>query len=1234
MEHCLDLFATNQDSIPKSNSYEDASASAVLSFFEACASRKLSKTKILQALNHYIPVRDPHYIGSQNIIIERERHTYLRAVALRSVFSGNFEPNIDELLPEEFVGQEKYKHDQDIRVFKEIVGGLLPWYIVRARVLIGAENDIFEFIKRANQQSKDALRQRWHDPDPILYEISRVYIEILILYQNPNNHHIEEFFTNYLQGNNQIRIQDRLRAVRAAFRLDHLSKIRSQLEQSVYTIIVSATSEGPDTKSDWYIDLARAVLPVCKGDAAVYFNYAVEAVSKFGDEIVERWNAVVALANRSADGRHSTPEMAYRFIRCAELVGDNVGREKYWDRNEAISVCARLSPGSALSALSRWRDRQVGWFYQQLPALADELVSSTFISPSVGWSLSAFFEGYGLDDFASLCIEKERSMSHRQHILDVAVRDLSLNEAEEKSWRKLKEVAQKHSIKYSKLDDILNFYSNNPKKSNEEFKQQNSELNCQSETESVDWEKILNNLDLTTTLGINQAIKNFNASSVKYRDYETFWQKIFKRIGENEISKFLQALVDIENTNWYDLRRTLSILPENWKCKISVKQIWPKILEKIARRFASEFTKYNALEYFLRDIQIENDEMASIRNGILQGLSSSNDIADANTFWGFSKIISPLLSPQEASGLLDFALNRFELHIEDEYADGNWSTWLIPPDNVSMAFAGFIWSTLGSPRAEARWRATHCVRRLVEGNCEREINALLQWMERGDVGAFGCHRFPFYNLHARLYLLIALARTSNDNPEILKKHHNIFLFHALRNMPHILIQKFSTEIALNIEKAFPNTYSADIIEQLRQVAVSQLPINNDMGYYDKIVSYWHQRGEVDTSLKFYHSYDFDRYWFQPLGEVFGISAKQVEELATEIAIKEWHIKLDGSYKSEPRLELWRSPQNEQETWHTKRSYPRVDDYRFYISYHAMFVVAARLLAKMSVVHRRELYEDEWAEWLHRHLLTRHDGCWLADRRDPAPLSRPNWIHQDKTENWRSEIISIDFLDAILFEQNEETWLNVFGFWEEGDNIREESFYVSTALVAPAASQSLLNSLTTYSNPHDFKLPEYEEERVELETYPFELKGWVGYQDQDNRLDKFDPFAGDIDFPPYQIGKSIVEKLGLTVDSEQRECFLPNEDKASVRSEIWKTNKPSKNEGPLRHGKRLSASLTFLKKLCLVLGFDLIFNVKINRRFKSYMRDEDDTRYRPPYSKIYIFTPDGKLRDTETYYQLR
>ena len=50
-------------------------------------------------------------------------------------------------------------------------------------------------------------------------------------------------------------------------------------------------------------------------------------------------------------------------------------------------------------------------------------------------------------------------------------------------------------------------------------------------------------------------------------------------------------------------------------------------------------------------------------------------------------------------------MGRFELHIDGEYADGAWAKWLNPPEDISMAFSGLVWSALGSPR-RTRWRGS------------------------------------------------------------------------------------------------------------------------------------------------------------------------------------------------------------------------------------------------------------------------------------------------------------------------------------------------------------------------------------------------------------------------------------------------------------------------------------------------------------------------------------------------
>lgn len=370
--------------------------------------------------------------------------------------------------------------------------------------------------------------------------------------------------------------------------------------------------------------------------------------------------------------------------------------------------------------------------------------------------------------------------------------------------------------------------------------------------------------------------------------------------------------------------------------------------------------------------------------------------------------------------------------------------------------------------------------------------------------------------------------------------------------------------------------------------------------------------------------------------MFGIPGNQVEELAREV-VKEWNIEIKDESIHDPRENLWHSHRYERETSHSQGSYPRTDDYSFYISYHAMLSVAAKLLLEMPVSHEYNWCDDEWNDWLQRHTLTRFDGQWLADGRDAAPLERRSWLLEKTTENWRQELKPDDFLDCLLTQRNRKTWLNVRGSWSDNDNQRQENIYIASVLVSQDTSQSLLNALSSCLNPHDFKLPAYQEEGMEFNESPFELQGWICRSSENEGIDVADPHAGKINYPPYKIADSIVERLRLSVDLEQRNWYMPNTSEESLVCDLWKLSDKYNQEEVPRHGIRMSASLEFLKILCSTLDRDLIVEVQIQRRFcrsSYYTRSNDDGEYSTPNSKIYILSADGKLRDTGTCYQLR
>jgi hypothetical protein len=1208
--------------------YGDNTHSAIINFAEACAINKISATNIILLLNKYFTNKPFNFIADE--FDETRRRNYLRSVALRNILLHNYSVDVNKLVPNNLL-EKKNQNDSKIREFKEVVGGLLPWYLLRTRVMLEDDANFPLILSQVELESKNSLSMRWREHDRIPYELARILTDILIFMKNSDHKVIEKFYSSKIKTQASFDINNRLKLLRSINRLDHLKRFNQEIENITYEFINSIHDETPDAKAGWYLDLARAVYNNSITDASEYFNDAINIVSKFGDEVVERWNALVSLANLGTKSDNISNEIAYRFIRCAEQVGETVSREKYWRRDEAIRTCFRLSPNTAFAALSRWRDRDVGWFGSLIYSIMKESIDTSKLPVTLIWSLFPFIDTNLIDDLACLCIANLSERSLQQKILDEAIYHLLNAESEEINWNLLREIAIKYSLVKSHLDEIIEHKSLKKQPSNNKIVSSCISPQVKSEKKN-DWGQIFSGIELFTSDGIDEAILHFqtvnNSSDISYE----FWQQIYRYVTTNEIV-FIKSLIQAQRLTIYNLRDAIHCMPTEWKNKISVKRNWPSVTKQIGLRFASYLSSHYSLEYFLDDQLYSTESLSDLKDGILEGLSHNSDLTDAVDFFGFIEIIVPRLGSVQAIELLSYGLERFEIHIQENFADGLWSDWLTPHDTLEESIIHFVWAALGAPQSDIRWRAAHCIRTMANYGHIQELRSFIAYLDKNDVGAFGGKSLPFYTLHARLYLLVALSRISIDNSAVLKNFSNVFVHYSLETEPHILIQKYASEIALNIEKQFPLTFEDDIKKQLQLVCTSQLTPQsgrrrNALG----------SKKESDENFdkEFFFAFDFDRYWFEPLGRIFGLSSQAVQKLAYKIIKEDWLIDFDGAYRSDPRNSIWNSSYKRRANDHSHGSYPRTDDYSFYLSYHSLLSVAVVLLKTMPIINEADWDRNYWEEWIENHSLSLNDGRWFSDRRDPVPLERRSWYFAEKVDSWRTEIADTDFLDAIFWEKNGAIWLNVNGRWEESDSSRREDIHLSTALVSYDVSKAILHAFSASTDRYFFNLPMFEEADTKDVLSPFVFKEWIVQKSSVENINSYDPFSGEISYPPIEIEQTIIKSLNLKSDPEGRYWFQNNETNPSLVCEIWSSNIESREEFRDRCGNRLSASFELIKKLCYQYKSELLIKVEINRHFKrgQYKRNYNASDYTPPKFKIFVLSPKGRLRDDRKNYKFR
>lgn len=1231
LKTCLDLLCSRKSRIKKLTLLDDRITPAIISFLEACIYAGLPKQKILCVLNHHVPIKAKRMIYSPHS--SNERIIYIKALALRAILTDKYEVDIEVISPNEFVGtNNRLESDNNNKEFKEVIYGLFPWFLLRAQTLLDKQLKVLDIVDSVNENSKKARCNRFRSNDKLPYEITMACKDILMLYPQGNKGDVTEFYIKFLHNDNTFRLQDKLDLLRAACRAPHLKSIRQPLENAIYELVKTNIDDGPDEIATRYIALARAVLIISSDDASVYFNKAIECVSKFGDELIQRWEAIVPLAKRACAEQHATDELAYRFIRCAELVGETVSGEKYWNRSESMRVCTKMSPGIAISALSRWRDRDIGNFEYQFKVILIELVNSKVISASICWALTRFFSYHQLNEVLAICIQNEPSKSIRQRIIEDAIYLLRIEGTSDDYWYKLKGIADMNNISSNVLNAITDFQAK-PKEKPKSPSVEDMSVNEQQTKQ--EWDPIFKDLNIATPEGVATSIERFKSNQGKgdlHWHISDFLKDAVIRLDENSIWTFIDIILLSEDISHYDFQDILSSLPQATKNKVSYQAKIPGVVYKFGERYAHELTNEYSFNSFIKEVNLDETLIRKLIAGITSGLANGAEIVEAQQFFGFVLLASSCITEQDASELTDYSLSRFELHIGDDFGDGEWSKKLYVSKDSNTNLAGLIWSALGSPMASVRWNAAHCIRKLADFNCDNILDALINWLKNDEVDAFGYHKFPFYNLHARQYLLIAFARIAIENPVILRKHSDLFIHYAL-SQHHILIQKFASDIILSIEKSFPGTYEFDVLAIVANQgkANSPIPVKE---YQYSTDSYWHIKGEINVDIDFHFGWDFDRYWYEPLGRVFGIPSKQIEDLASNVIVKEWDLGKKNGYYNDPRVILWNRSSNDQETWHDHGNYPRTDNFDFYLSYHSMLVVAAKLIEKMPVVRTREWEdEDPWAYWLSSHLLTRSNNKWLADCKDPLPQNRPLWISEEKKDAWETEITEDDFLNCLQSEADGILWINVKGSWHEKDNKKKETIFISTALVSINSSDALLRALATCSDPHDYKLPDFDEGEMEIESDIFQLKGWINEHHNSKQLDELDPYADGIDYPPYSLGITIVEQMGLSVDFDEKNWQLIHSAENVLSCETWSSHRIGQNEEPDQSGMKLKAKLSFLKELCSTLGCNLIFKVGIERDI-SYQYDREKKEYAKTQYKIFILSADGKFRTTGTNYQLR
>jgi len=1201
--------------------YEKA-LSAVTGLVEAGYMLSVDTPPALASLiTRYLPEVPPRGLSSP---FSPTRTSFLRAYTLRAALLGQTidlpdvaSPDLKEDMQK---GNGQYASEKT-REFRESVGALLPWHQLWAEAFVGrpAALAISNSMEQAASKSSQ-VASRYEDRYRITDEIARLRWQIVID-PGSSDRGLVDNFLGWLTS-----LERPLTNLTLIF-LARSAGVNSSLGKCALDFAAKAFENTKDqrmdagAKADTYVELANAIFTVSQPEANAYFDQAIDVAGKIGDENLERWQAILDLADRAASAQPAS-EMAYQLSRCAEITYGYVDRDKHFDWTSTVRALVGLCPASSIAILSRWRDRHFGRFRHLLPIAVEALLEHSLLDPRAALGLIGFGGSWDYNDLLKRALDACTTSSQKQDTARFAYRYIRLSGQSASAWRITRDILAEHAVHIPTLEEVVSSTELAASSASELASDDTHLGRVQGNKLETDWDAVFTGLDLHIPSDLSKAYARFRSGEPPLYS-EIFFRRAFDRIDVGRAAEFIRAFPQVPQFNVYELRNFLEELPERWKTQLSVKSALGDALKSIARRYClgistSRYYEPLPLKPACEICGVTESEILDI---VLVAIGDSAELVDARRLFTVVGLLASRMNNTEAVDGLRFALTLFDEVATDNDGDGPWSPTLAPPPDVPNSVAGYLWAALSAPEARIRWEASHAVRGLCRLEQQSIVSLLIDAAKRSNAGPFADARLHFYHRHAREWLVIALARAASESPAVVAPHMDFLLRLALDDDPHVVVRAFASHAGLTLANSGLVTLESSIRDRLARINGSSYPRQSSKRY-DRTKASQSERHIASDSTRFHFDMDMGPYWFEPLGACFALPRSAIEASADRLIIDEWrHSDLTGWEKDE----RWRRKIfKDMDASYRHTSYPRTDDLRFYLSYHALMIIAGRLLASNPLHQDPDDPEDEFKSWLHGHMLARTDMRWLADRRDADPIERPDWKDTKQDDNWRWSVSKADFHRVVGLGTSR---LNIWGDWTAVSDYRLEAVEVRSALVAADRSEALLRALQTTDSPHDYCIPRAEDDS-EIEESDFWLRGWITSRDRAHGIDELDLWVGNTTYPPLTPAAWVCEQLGLTVDDESRVWSRQtgNEWQETMWSRTWGRPSERDDDSESEHGERLEASGSLITHLLQETTMSLLIEARIKRRasHSRYERDRDyETAYPPPYTRYFLVNRHGQ-----------
>jgi len=957
-------------------------------------------------------------------------------------------------------------------------------------------------------------------------------------------------------------------------------------------------------RADLFSDLARAMLPAGTVEASHYSQQGLEQMDAIGSGDQDFTNELLLFASTITG-----PELDERdFHTLSNLAELNLGEEPdkfYWGAYGR--GLARVSGLRGLAKLSRWDDRsRIPLANTLLPYLIG-LLEHGKITPRDALALNRLADPVdyfysGTQEFAhaircqagpdpeviAALIDQYRDDNPGTYFEGTTAKLATLaSEAlgESSDLARALAAAVPH---YRRVTDLRNDRLNSRRDGTATI----NRLREEDRANRRALDAIVARTDPANEPSFVQAITDFNALGNRYDLKDDFFSSLRTKVNYADRAVYLRHVSVLEHLFYPWKFAELTQAKHAWaQSSASLDAVFRSLAIPLIKHHADDLISFGRVSAStIKDVaDLTGLPMASLVLELVKVFARPASAIPGPAWLAFASLISPQANEEQSREALSRLLRSDAALLANKVEDGAWTTELYPDSDFSEVAAGLIWRRLGAPEAAARWRAAHSMRDFAKFGNWRVIDSLVaRWSGRTG-GSFQAPELTFYYLHARLWLLIGLARLAKDHPrQVAKYRADLSAVAGETSQPHVLMRHFAARVLLECADGGGLTLTAEESAFLSHIDASpHSPVKDKASERG---GFYHGRPNdvLKPPFEFHLDYDFHKLDVDSLARVFGKSCWDVADSMSAIV----HA-IDPEVRS-----MYESGGREGPRSHMRHSITsEFHGYGQHLGWHALFLAAGQLLVS-SPVAEDSWTEDPWGEWLGRYLLTRTDGFWLSDGTDRTPVD----THTILLEKSKEGLAVTGAPDTLLSLTNIRGGklgkeLVVEGRWFSADHVRIQ---ISSVLVPPSRS-ALLARRVLREEPMIAWLPVFhgtEDDDEYSRGDKTQYLPWIVCPSGDSRLDEHDPYGVSVASQRPRLARDYSLQCNLVSDDPFRRVWRDNRGTTSVRAEAWGREAGDREDG-LHTGLRLICRSSILKRILTAHDVDLLLMIILQRYEKQF-----------------------------------